>query len=161
MALVDFNAAEVEPLNMNDPIPAGTYLCIAQSSEMKANNAGTGEYLQFEFRVVEGPHKNRRVWDRLNLRHPNPTAVEIARRTLSSICRAAGKTQISDSAELHDIPINVRVIVKDDQKNGPKNEVRGYSKPGTQPQAAQTATAPAAEAPAAAAPASDAPPWRK
>ncbi|MFN4261772.1 MAG: DUF669 domain-containing protein [Gemmataceae bacterium] len=62
-----FDANQVEPSSDFEPIPAGKYLALITESEMKANKAGTGSYLQFTFQILEGPHKERKVWTRLNL----------------------------------------------------------------------------------------------
>ena len=44
--------------------------------------------------------------------NPNPLTVEIAQRTLSAICHAVGKLKVSDSPELHLIPMWVQVRVR-------------------------------------------------
>ena len=62
-----FNANEVDPAVGFDPIPAGKYLAIITESEMKPTKAGTGQYLQLTFQVLEGQYKGRLVWARLNL----------------------------------------------------------------------------------------------
>jgi hypothetical protein len=98
---------------------------------MRVTKAGTGQMLWLDLEVLEGPLKGRHVYDQLNLINPNPTAEEIAQRTLSAICHAVGKLQVADSEELHFQPLLVRVAVK---PNG-YNEVKGY-KP-----VAQTASA--------------------
>lgn len=165
MALLNFDASTVEPRSAFTPIPAGDYICVAEASEMKVANSGNGEYLQIELKVIEGPQEGRRLWERLSLKHSNQTTSEIAYRTLSSICHAVGKTTISDSAELHGIPMKVRVIVKESQQYGPQNEIRGYSPVGgAQAAAPAQATAPAqAAAPAQAgdSAATATPPWKR
>ena len=37
---------------------------------MKATKAGTGQYLQLGFQILDGPHKGRKLWARLNLDNP-------------------------------------------------------------------------------------------
>ena len=64
---------------------------------MKANKAGTGRLLQLIFQVIEGDYAHRRLWDRLNLEHPNATAVQFAHAGLSAICRAVGVLKPKDS----------------------------------------------------------------
>ena len=88
MALIHFNANNVQPTSSFDPIPAGKYLAIITDSEMRTTKAGTGEYLELTFQILEDEHKGRLVWSRLNLQNPNPLAVEIAQGELSAICRA-------------------------------------------------------------------------
>lgn len=122
-----FNAEEVAPQGDRSPIPAGSYKCVAIKSEWKATNAGTGRYLEFTWQVIEGDHKGRMAWSRLNLENPSSQAVNIARSELSSICRATGKMSPRQTEELHDIPIVIELTVRRRADNGdPTNEVKGY-----------------------------------
>ncbi len=107
-----FDANQVEPTNDFEPIPAGKYVAVITESEMKPTKAGTGSYLQLTFQILEGEHKNRLLWTRLNLDNPNATAVQIARSELSAICRAVGVMTPSDSVELHNLPLVIHVRCK-------------------------------------------------
>ncbi len=75
------------------------------------------------------------MWSRLNLANQNVKAVEIARRELSSICRAVNVMNPGDSSELHNIPflVVVKRVKRDDDTY--TNEVGGYKAK----EAAQTA----------------------
>jgi hypothetical protein len=104
---------------------------------MKANKAGTGQYLQLTFEILEGSCKGRRLWARLNLDNPNAMAVQIARAELSAICRAVGVLAPNDSVDLHNLPlvINVKCRKRDDTGEI-TNEIKAYAKkelPGTAP----------------------------
>jgi len=124
-----FDAHEVEPNVGFDPIPAGKYLAVITSSEMKPTKAGTGEYLELEFEVIEGQYKGRKLWDRLTLKHPNDLTVQIAKGTLSSICRAVGVMKPNDSVELHNLPMTISVGCKKREDNGElTNVIKGYAK---------------------------------
>ena len=91
----------VEPNAPLEALPAGEYRVQILQSEMRVTKAGTGQMLWLDLEVLEGEHKGRHLYDQLNLINPNPTAEEIAQRTLSAICHAVGKLQVSDSEELH------------------------------------------------------------
>jgi len=124
-----FNANEVDPNPGFDPIPAGKYLAIIVASEMKPTRNGKGEYLQLELDILDGPHKGRKVWDRLVIKHPNPQTVEIARGTLSAVCRAVGVMAPKDSAELHNLPLIITVGLKKREDTGElTNVVKSYAK---------------------------------
>jgi hypothetical protein len=154
--LQGFNAHEVEPNESFDPIPAGDYLCIITASETKPTKSGNGSFLELEFAVIDGPHKGRKLWDRLNLRNPNETAVKIAKATLSAICRAVGVMQPKDSCELHDLPLVVKVRVeRRADTDEPANVIKGYRKRDAGPPAAGAgpATAPV--------PRPSTPPWKR
>jgi hypothetical protein len=145
-----FDASSVEPNAPLEALPPGDYKVQILQSEMRATKAGTGQILWLDMEVLEGSLKGRHLYDQLNLINPNPTAEEIAQRTLSAICHAVGKLQVSDSEELHFLPTVVKVAVR---PNG-YNEVKGY-KPVKQV-AAAGASAPAA-VPSRAAPSSVSP----
>lgn len=150
-----FNAHNVDPTAPFEPLPAGTYVAAIVASEIKPTKKGDGQYLQLEFAVLEGECKGRKAWDRLCINHPNEMTQKIARGSLSAICRAVGVMTPGDSAELHNIPLQVVVACKKRQDNGEiANEVKGYS-PKTAP-----APAPAARSPQA--PVNDStPPWQR
>lgn len=125
--LSGFNAAEVEPQGSFEPIPAGWYTAMVTDSEFKPTKNGTGEYLQLRIDIIEGDYENRVLFDRLNLNNPNQTAVEIAQRQLSAICRAVGVMTPQDSNDLHDKPLKVKVGIRP-AGNGyeASNEVKAY-----------------------------------
>jgi hypothetical protein len=123
-----FDAAQVEPPSDFEPVPAGKYLAVIIDSEMKPNKAGTGSYLQLTFQLLEGEHKGRLLWARLNLDHPNPAAVAIARAELAAICRAVRVLAPKDSEELHDLPLMIHVkCVKRNDNGEVVNEIKDYS----------------------------------
>jgi len=157
MAKLDFDARTVEPQKSFEPLPAGNYLAAISASEMKTTKTGDGAYLELTFSVIDGPCKGRKIWARLNLRNPNPQAVQIAKSELSAICHAVGVMTPRDSVELHNLPLIVTVKCKKREDNGDiVNEISGYKSR----QAA--APKPVAAAPSAASPvpASDEPaPW--
>jgi hypothetical protein len=127
--LYGFDANNVEPSDELDPLPAGKYIAVITDSEMKPTKSGSGNYLQLTFQIVEGEYANRLLWVRLNLDNPNATAVEIARRELSAICRSVGVLVPTDSVDLHNLPCCIHVRVKKRSDTGElQNEIKGYSK---------------------------------
>jgi len=127
-----YDANKHEPLNDFGVIPKGDYLAIATNSSMKPTKAGTGFYLEIEWEILEGEHKGRKLWSRLNLDNPNPTAVQIANRELSSICRAVGVMKPKDSEELHNKSIVLKVVVAKRRDNGePESRIKGYEAAGS------------------------------
>jgi len=160
-----FNAADVPPAEDFTPIPAGEYLMQITDSDMKATKDGTGQYLELTLQVIDGEHKGRLCWDRLNLINKNPKAVEIAQRSLSSICRATGVPSVHDSAQLHGKPLVARVkYVEPQGQYDAKNDIKAYKPASGAPATAgqPASAAPAKPAQAAAqqpAAASNQPPW--
>lgn len=125
------------------PLPAGDYVACIISSEVKATKAGNGRYINFSIEIIDGPHSGRRVFDIVNLWNANPKAVEIAQRTLASICQAAGVVSPTDTIELHNIPLGIKLCVDPDTGWGEKNRIKKYYAVG-----GTVAETPAAPAPA-------------
>lgn len=110
-----------------DPIPAGWYNSVIVNTEMKPNKDQTGMYMEITEQVVDGPFAGRKLFDRLNLQNPNPTAVEIAFKTLKAVYNAVGKARVNDSSELHGIPHKVKVKMKAaTAEYSANNEIQGY-----------------------------------
>lgn len=150
--LTGFDANQVDPATNFDPLPAGKYLAAITESEMKLTKAGTGNFLQLTFQVLDGPHKGRLLWARLNLDNPNATAVQIARAELSAICRAVGVMAPRDSVELHNLPLVISVRCKKRTDTGEiTSEISGYAKKDSPPPSP----------PAASANGSGPPPWKR
>lgn len=146
--LSGFDASKVEPNAPASVLPAGDYAVIIAASETKPTKAGDGEYLELRLQVCRGKHVNRVLFDRLNLRNANQQAVQIARGTLSAICRAVGVLTPHDSSELHGKPL-LAVVGTRDYNGQPRNEVKGY-KPlpeGWQPQESAFSAAASQETP--------------
>ena len=153
MLLQGFNAAEIEPTGSYDPIPAGWYKVVFTDAEEKPTKAQTGSYLQLSVEVIEGDHQGRKLVERLNLNNPNQTAVEIAQRTLSAICRAIGVMTPRDSSDLLNKPLMAKVAVRPAQGDySASNEIKGYE---------ATNNAGATSAASASPVASSTPPWKR
>lgn len=125
MATLNFDANQVPPEESLEALPAGWYNCQIVGSEIKPTAKG-GAYLQLDLQVLDGQYAGRRIFDRLNIKNENPTAVEIAYRRLSAYCHAVGVLKVEDSQQLHGIPLKVRVTVRTDPSGqyAPSNEVR-------------------------------------
>lgn len=153
MVALNFNAAQVKPNAALEAIPSGNYPVIITRTEEKPTKSGSGSYIEIEMTVQGGEFAGRKVFDRLNIRNPNQTAVDIAYATLSAICHVTGVIQMQDTQQLHGRPFQAVVIKKerDDQPGSGNmtNEVKGYKDiQGNDPGFAGTTTAPAQQAPA-------------
>ena len=126
MASFTFDATAVEPQQSNGPIPAGTYLAQVIESDLKHLKSGNGMGLALTFQILDGEHKNRRLWTNLNVQHSNPTAQQIGQQQLSSLCRALNVPQLKDTIQLHNKPLKVRVKIRIDATYGDKNEITAY-----------------------------------
>jgi hypothetical protein len=151
MATLNFNANEVEPNVGIEPVPADKYNAVIIESELKPTKAGNGQFLELTFEIIEGEYKGRKVWARLNIDNPNSQAVHIAKGDLSAICRAVNVMTPEDSADLHNLPLEIAVKCRRNKETGDlTNEIKGYAAKGA-------STNPAAPAPQK----NDAAPWQR
>lgn len=136
-----FDTRGQEEMGDFSAIPAGEYLCKIVKSEMKltkkaeeADDPSLGQMLSLQFEILGPTQKGRSFFRNLNLVNQNQTAVEIAQKELTSICKAIGFNGVlEDSGTLHGKPMIAKLVVKEpsekEKKQGytdPKNEVRTY-----------------------------------
>jgi hypothetical protein len=122
------NAPEQKGITDFEAVDPNWYMAQIEQSAMKKTQAGTGQYLELTWNILQGPMVGRKVWQRLNLVNPSTVTVEIANKHLKSICDVTGTPgPISDSAVLHNKPCMIRVIKKPATASQPdRNEVKGY-----------------------------------
>jgi len=117
-----FDTHSVEPQSDFDVLPPGKYPVLIEKAEVKQTKAGTGHYLETQMVVLDGPAKNRKLWDRINIQNPSTQCVEIGLRQLAALGQAVGLAAIADSSQLLNKACVASVKVKDDQ-----NEIRTYT----------------------------------
>lgn len=111
---LNFNAAQVAPQLGIDPAPAGWYIMAITESELKPTKQGDGAYLNLTFSIMDGAHKGKKCFMRLNVRNANQTAQEIAYKQLSAVAHAAGIMNVQNSAQLHNIPMKAKLKLRKD-----------------------------------------------
>ena len=156
-----FDATNVEPTTAYELLPAGKYRAQIVESEMRVTRNGMGQFLWLMLDILEGEHKGRKIFDQLNLVNPNPTTVEIAQRTLSAICHATGKMHVSDSEELHLIPMTIQVKIRPPKNGYGESNAIAYLPPERGAVARAAKPTPAAPVTPAAPPKMASAPWNK
>lgn len=138
-----FDANTVSPQTEYEPLPAGEYVMQVIDSEWKDTKAGTGKYLELTMEIMDGDYVGRRYFDRLNLDNANVTAVEIAQKTLSSLCHATDQMVVTRSDQLHFIPFiaKMRTVPRRDDRTRWENKATYVPLHGAETQ--QKAPAPA------------------
>lgn len=130
-----------------EALPPGWYSVLIEAAEVRDNKAGTGKYLWLELTVVGESYANRKLFARITLVNPNEKAVEIGMRELAALGQACELAAISDTSELIDKVIDVRVkIGKPRDGYDADNEITAYAPHGTKSGGGEAA--PAAKAPA-------------
>ena len=117
------NAQQVDPTQGGGSLPVGRHPVIIESSEVKANKANDGGYLQLNVKLIDGPQTGTTGAYRLNLYHSNPQTAEIAHRQLSAICHCVGVFNVQDSGQLHNIPFIIEVGLQ----KGEEAAQKGYT----------------------------------
>ena len=138
----EFNANTVDPLGAFEPLPEGNYKVMISSAKEKPTRDGTGSLLELVYKVAEGKHKNREVFDHATLRNRSEKAVEIGMRKLSALCHATGVLRLQRPAQLVGKTITVKIGVREreDKPGVFSNEVKGVILQDVPQQAAQTDT---------------------
>lgn len=126
---MDLSKVDMSDGGERELLPDGDYLCEVTDGEMRSTKAGTGRYVWLELTVIDGPHKGRKLWDRINVQNPNPKAEAIGRRQYAQLCLSAG-FKSDEKVRLVDIGgrlTTARVKTAEAKGEWPaKNEVKGY-----------------------------------
>lgn len=105
-----FNPNNYNPEQSAGQMPIGKHPVVIESSEVKANKANDGGYLQFNLKIIDGPNAGITGPYRLNLYHADQTTCEIANRQLSAVCHVVNVFgDLTTTDPLHNIPFIVEV----------------------------------------------------
>lgn len=162
MAFLDtaFDVNELPVGDNYDPIPEGWYNVRIVSAEIKATKSGTGQYISIRYDIIGPSHQGRQVFGTLNIKNDSQKAEEIGRQQLGSLMRAIGLARVTDTDQLINGEMQIKLSIKRDEQYGDKNEIKAFK--AVNGSAAPMPVAPQqASAPAPAANASSAPPWAK
>jgi hypothetical protein len=122
-----FNAHAVAPQSRPEAIDDGWYPGAIVASEIKPTQAGDGGYLEFVFEIIDGIHKGKKQYARLNIYNQNEQAVQIAVGNLSAICHSVGVYEMQDTQQLHNRPLQIYVVKRRNERDGGMtNEVKGF-----------------------------------
>jgi len=106
-----FDSDGYDDMSNFEPIPKGEYLVQVVESDFKTTKDQQGRFIELKFEVLNGEYKGRFIWTRLNVQNKNQMAVDIANKEFATICRAMGKGKITDTQQLHGIPVLMTVKV--------------------------------------------------
>jgi len=176
MAQLQFSTDGINTESQYDALPPGEYEVIVSESDLRENSKGTGHFLAITHEVqAPEQYRGRKLWNNITVNHQSAKAQEIGKQQLAQLVKSCGFQAISDSEQIHGIP--VVAIVKIQKDDATRNDVKGYKpKAGAQPMQAVPAQQPAppvqqapqqpvpaqqqpAPAAAPAQPAMAAPPW--
>ena len=144
--------------NNYDPVPEGWYNVRITEATIKATKKGDGQYISVRYDIIGPAHQGRVVFGMINIKNANPKAEEIGRQQLGNLMRAIGLTRVTDTDQLINGELQVKLSIKRDEEYGDKNEVKSFKavSGGVLPQTSAPST-PQQSAPASA----STPPWAK
>jgi len=121
-----------------EALPAGQYISVLDKAEIKSTKAGDGQYINCQFKVVDGQHKGGVFFDIINIANPNQQAVEIGLARLNTILTIGGLNQCGSTEELEHARIHILAVVGVEEYNGnKKNKLIAIKNPNAQTQVAQ------------------------
>ena len=142
MANLNIDLTHTEASKPREVLQPGWYVAVIDASEVKATKKAqeaqayptqenaVNKYdclLQLTLKVVEGDHKGRQIWHRLNIRNANEIAQKIAEEELAAICDAIKHPRkVTDSVTLHGKAMRVKVDVETREGQPPQNVIKGF-----------------------------------
>lgn len=117
-----FDPNTVEPQEDFMVLPPGKYLVLIEKAEVRTTKKNDGHFIYLELQVLDGKHKGRKLFDRINIDNPSRQCVEIGLRCMSALSRAIGLQAVSDDSQLINKTVVAHAKVKSEQ-----NEIRTYS----------------------------------
>lgn len=172
MSAFNFDARTEEPdAGRTGPVPAGWYGLATKKLEHGLTQDGSGEKINAQFEIIEGPFKGQMVFHNFNMRNASEKAEKIGRGQFSAMCHATNQLVIQNLTQFYSIPFKAKLkVTKDDSgQYEPKNEITAFKQyndpaavdvatPGAKPAGAPTPPA-APAAPATPMPAPQTPAW--
>ena len=140
MAQLNFNPSNITIEDKDfEPLPAGWYTAIITESSLKTTKDGTGSYYEFKYRIISEKYKNRGVYMKHTRTNKNEKAVHIGQQQITAICKAIDKMNCTNTEELHNIPLDIKVFYIPAQNGfGARNEVKFFRKSSMQQQQSST-----------------------
>lgn len=134
-----YNVHDVEADAGFEKLPPGGYPAIATEGAVVDTKDLTGKMVKFKFQIIEGPMKDRTLFNNYNIKNKNPQAEQIGRGQLKHFATVCNKPNATHPDELLNIPV---VLVIGFQKNNPEyNEIKNIRPYGSQTAPAQTSGA--------------------
>lgn len=111
-----------------EPVPAGWYNARITEAEVKSTKAGTGSYIKVRYDITGPTHQGRVIYGNINLSNPNQQAEQIGIQQLGSLARAIGLEVISDSDQLINHDVQIKLSIKKDTSGqyNDSNDVKGF-----------------------------------
>jgi hypothetical protein len=103
--------------NSWDLLPVGEYVAQVVEASIQKPNSGDGYYLALTWKIIEGDHEGRQVWQRITYLHSSEQAQTIGRKALKDFCIATGVAEPVDDIEVFLFkPVRIRLGIERDKQ---------------------------------------------
>jgi hypothetical protein len=128
-----FYTAQLPKEASREALPAGEYIAVLDKAEIKTTKSGDGQYIDCQYKVVDGQHKGNGFFDKINISNPNPVSVEIGLARLNTILTIGGLSQCGSTEELEHARIHILAVLGVEEYNGnKKNRLIAIKNPNAQ-----------------------------
>jgi hypothetical protein len=108
---------ETEEGNSWELIPVGEYVAQAVEGRIAPPKSNDGYALTLTWKILEGEHEGRQVWQHITYMHSNEQAETIGRKTVKDICTALGiNEQVRDAEIFLFKPARIRIGIQKDKQ---------------------------------------------
>jgi hypothetical protein len=125
MSLLDLSGVTEQ----GTPIPDGTYSVIVEKAEVSPTKTG-GEMIKVQYKIKEGPHSGRNIFDQFNIKNQNPQAVQIGLGQLKGMMKSFGHANVNKLESTKElVGLKGLVTVKnvdDGGQYGSQTKIRAY-----------------------------------
>ncbi len=112
-------------------VPNDVYRVVVTGSERRKTKKNDGELLALKFTIQQGEYAGQSITTNLNLWHQNTAARNMAKQEYGCMLKAMGIPPVQDTQQLHNIPVNITVVVAEYKKNdgtmGKTNNITDYA----------------------------------
>lgn len=127
-----FYTAQLPKENTREALPAGEYIAVLRKAELKTNDKGN-QYINCQFKVVDGQHKGGVFFDIINIANSSEQAVEIGLARLNTLLTIGGLSGCGSTEELEHAGIHILAVLGVKEYNGnKKNELIVMKNPNEQ-----------------------------
>jgi hypothetical protein len=96
-----------------DLVPPGTYLAEIEDAKVVTTKNGNGQMVKLRWKITEGEHENRVLWQQLIIQHTSADAQKFGRRKFKDLCVALNITDpVNDLEVLHFKPCRIMVGIE-------------------------------------------------
>ena len=129
---MEYNLKEVDVMGDFTPAPAGFYNLLITDCKKETTKAENGEMMVFEFQIVDGKYKGKKLWDYINIANPSKVCVvEIGMSAIKTIRKFTGLNENTfdcENAQEYVGKVVGAKLVIDTYNGNDNNKVKIYSK---------------------------------